>query len=389
MPIDQSDKVLKELLELKPEEYRVITTNCFEQYKYLTITKTIISKLWFVTGCAGSGKTTEVNNLLRNNSEKKLIFTFPKRTEDAYNELQNVKFFEFSDAGRLGSLNTHTIIQEIQENLSGDTKIVVIDDLVLWGHSGHGITEKNKLFLKQLLTYALSQSDIRFYFISYPLAAIPGNPEEAKTNIDSDNAIKILEQRIEEIEERIEKKSRLKIPNKNVLSITIGNTTKIRFFSLDSFDVSIARGYIKFLQMDDKIFVRVIDKYNLEDAEKERHLQQEGYIKLGYRMKSLKNPLKIRHYLQINKEKVMITQAIADLGVLITNEQAEEILIYYKDAPWHKQQQLPNDRKQLCNLVYDLLANSQFTYPMDYVEKRPKYFDHILHEIENKKREKR
>ncbi|EKZ0201548.1 hypothetical protein QPI79_002046 [Enterococcus faecalis] len=262
MPIDQSDKVLKELLELKPEEYRVITSNCFEQYKYLTITKTIISKLWFITGYAGSGKTTEVNNLLRNNSEKKLIFTFPKRTEDAYNELQNVKFFEFSDAGRLGSLNTHTIIQEIQENLSGDTKIVVIDDLVLWGHSGHGITEKNKLFLKQLLTYALSQPDIRFYFISYPLAAIPGNPEEAKINIDSDNAIKILEQRIEEIEERIEKN-------------------------------------------------------NLEDAEKERHLQQEGYIKLGYRMKSLKNPLKIRHYLQINKEKVMITQAIADLGVLI------------------------------------------------------------------------
>lgn len=36
MPIDQSDKVLKELLELKPEEYRVITSNCFEQYRYLT-----------------------------------------------------------------------------------------------------------------------------------------------------------------------------------------------------------------------------------------------------------------------------------------------------------------------------------------------------------------
>ena len=70
MPIDQSDKVLKELLELKPEEYRVITSNCFEQYRYLTITKTIISKLWFITGYAGSGKTTEVNNLLRNNSEK-------------------------------------------------------------------------------------------------------------------------------------------------------------------------------------------------------------------------------------------------------------------------------------------------------------------------------
>ncbi|ELY1999585.1 hypothetical protein SL042_002229 [Enterococcus faecalis] len=191
MPIDQSDKVLKELLELKPEEYRVITSNCFEQYRYLTITKTIISKLWFVTGYAGSGKTTEVNNLLRNNSEKKLIFTFPKRTEDAYNELQNVKFFKFSDAGSLGSLNTHTIIQEIQENLSGETKIVVIDDLVLWGHSGHGITEKNKLFLKQLLTYALSRSDIRFYFISYPLAAIPGNPEEVKINTDRDNAIKI------------------------------------------------------------------------------------------------------------------------------------------------------------------------------------------------------
>ncbi|WP_061101421.1 hypothetical protein [Enterococcus faecalis] len=148
MPIDQSDKVLKELLELKPEEYRVITSNCFEQYRYLTITKTIISKLWFVTGYAGSGKTTEVNNLLRNNSDKKLIFTFPKRTEDAYNELQNVKFFEFSDAGSLGSL-------------------------------------------KQLLTYALSRSDIRFYFISYPLAAIPGNPEEVKINTDRDNAIKI------------------------------------------------------------------------------------------------------------------------------------------------------------------------------------------------------
>lgn len=185
------------------------------------------------------------------------------------------------------------------------------------------------------------------------------------------------------------KKSRLKIPNKNVLSITMGNPTKIRFLSLDSFDVSIACGYIKFLQMDDKIFVRVIDKYNLEDAEGERHLLKKGYIKLGYRMKGLKDPLKIRHCLQINKEKVMIIQTIASLGILITNEQAEEILNYYKDAPWRKQKQLPNDRKELCNLVYDLLANSQFTYPMDYVEKRPKCFDHILHEIENKKREKR
>ncbi len=151
------------------------------------------------------------------------------------------------------------------------------------------------------------------------------------------------------------KNSRLKIPNKNVLSITMGNPTKIRFFSLDSFDVSIACGYIKFLQMDDKIFVRVIDKYNLEDAEGERHLLKEGYIKLGYRMKGLKDPLKIRHCLQINKEKVMIIQTIASLGVLITNEQAEEILNYYK--------------------------NSQFTYPMDYVEKRPMCFDIILKEI--------
>lgn len=177
------------------------------------------------------------------------------------------------------------------------------------------------------------------------------------------------------------KNSRLKIPNKNVLSITMGNPTKIRFFSLDSFDVSIACGYIKFLQMDDKIFVRVIDKYNLEDAEGERHLLKEGYIKLGYRMQGLKNPLKTRHYLQTNKEKVMIIQAITDLGVLITNEQAEEILNYYKEAPWHKQKQLPNDRKELCNLVYDLLANSQFTYPIDYVEKRPVCFDIILKEI--------
>lgn len=171
------------------------------------------------------------------------------------------------------------------------------------------------------------------------------------------------------------------VKNKNVLNITMGNPTKIRFFSLDSFDVSIACGYIKFLKMNDKIFVRVIDKYNLEDAEKERYLLKEGYIKLGYRIKSLKSPLKIRHCLQINKEKVRIIQAIADLGVLVTNEQAEEILIYYKDAPFCKQQQLPNDRKQLCNLVYDLLANSQFTYPMDYVEKRPVCFDIILKEI--------
>ncbi|EPI08707.1 hypothetical protein [Enterococcus faecalis] len=107
MPIDQSDKILKELLELKPEEYRVITS----KYKHLTTTKTIISKVWFVTGYSGSRKTTEVNNILRN-------------------------------------------IREIQEKLSGNTKIVVIDAQVLWDHSGQEITEKNKLFLKQLFTYA-------------------------------------------------------------------------------------------------------------------------------------------------------------------------------------------------------------------------------------------
>ncbi|EGO8405423.1 hypothetical protein EWX79_12850 [Enterococcus faecalis] len=45
-------------------------------------------------------------------------------------------------------------IRETQEKLNGNTKIVVIDAQVLWNHSGHEITEKNKLFLKQLFTYA-------------------------------------------------------------------------------------------------------------------------------------------------------------------------------------------------------------------------------------------
>ncbi|EOA3395700.1 GTP-binding protein [Enterococcus faecalis] len=171
--VDQSDKLIKEILELEPNEYQVEISNFFEPNVELTIKKTVISKVWFITGFAGSGKTTEINNLLRNNQEKKLIFSSITSTEDEYKEVSNSRYVRLFDIGVLGSLDIQKVIQQIDENLSNDVKIVVIDALCLFGNSGYGITEKNKIFLKQLLKYALGHSEIRFYIVSFPIKIIP------------------------------------------------------------------------------------------------------------------------------------------------------------------------------------------------------------------------
>ncbi|EKN1413219.1 hypothetical protein [Enterococcus faecalis] len=171
--VDQSDKLIKEILELESNEYQVEISNFFEPNVELTIKKTVISKVWFITGFAGSGKTTEISNLLRNNQEKKLIFSSITSTEDEYKEVSNSRYVRLFDIGVLGSLDIQKVIQQIDENLSNDVKIVVIDALCLFGNSGYGITEKNKIFLKQLLKYALGHSEIRFYIVSFPIKIIP------------------------------------------------------------------------------------------------------------------------------------------------------------------------------------------------------------------------
>lgn len=171
--VDQSDKLIKEILELEPKEYQVEISNFFEYNVELTMKKTIISKVWFITGFAGSGKTTEIKNILRNNQEKKLIFSSITSTEDEYKELSNSRYVKLFDIGVLGILDIQKVIQQIDENLSNDVKVVVIDALCLFGNSGYGITEKNKLFLKQLLKYALGHSEIRFYIVSFPIEIIP------------------------------------------------------------------------------------------------------------------------------------------------------------------------------------------------------------------------
>lgn len=167
--VDQSDKLIKEILELEPKEYQVEISNFFEYNVELTMKKTIISKVWFITGFAGSGKTTEIKNILRNNQEKNLIFSSITSTEDEYKELSNSRYVKLFDIGVLGILDIQKVIQQIDENLSNDVKVVVIDALCLFGNSGYGITEKNKLFLKQLLKYALGHSEIRFYIVSFPI----------------------------------------------------------------------------------------------------------------------------------------------------------------------------------------------------------------------------
>lgn len=171
--VDQSDKLIKEILELEPKEYQVEISNFFEYNVELTMKKTIISKVWFITGFAGSGKTTEIKNILRNNQEKKLIFSSITSTEDEYKELSNSRYVKLFNIGVLGILDIQKVIQQIDENLSNDVKIVIIDALCLFGNSGYGITEKNKIFLKQLLKYALGHSEIRFYIVSFPIKIIP------------------------------------------------------------------------------------------------------------------------------------------------------------------------------------------------------------------------
>lgn len=146
--VDQSDKLIKEILELEPKEYQVEISNFFEPNVESTIKKTIISKVWFITGFAGSGKTTDINNLLRNNQEMKLIISSITSTEDEYKKLSNSRYVRLFDIGVLGILDIQKVIQQIDENLSNEVKVVVIDALCLFGNSGYGITEKNKIFLK-------------------------------------------------------------------------------------------------------------------------------------------------------------------------------------------------------------------------------------------------
>lgn len=58
--------------------------------------------------------------------------------------------------------------------------------------------------------------------------------------------------------------------------------SKMRFFTLEEFDESLAQGYIKFIKTDKGLGVRVLDTYNNESKEEEEDYIQSGYIKVGY-----------------------------------------------------------------------------------------------------------
>lgn len=58
--------------------------------------------------------------------------------------------------------------------------------------------------------------------------------------------------------------------------------SKMRFFTLEEFDESLAQGYIKFIKTDKGLGVRVLDTYNNESKEEEENYIQSGYIKVGY-----------------------------------------------------------------------------------------------------------
>lgn len=93
----------------------------------------------------GFRKNYRDKNILRNNQEKKLIFSSITSTEDEYKELSN-RYVKLFDIGVLGILDIQKVIQQIDENLSNDVKVVVIDALCLFGNSGYGITEKINYF---------------------------------------------------------------------------------------------------------------------------------------------------------------------------------------------------------------------------------------------------
>lgn len=69
-------------------------------------------------------------------------------------------------------------------------------------------------------------------------------------------------------------------------NVSIGNgfikCSKMRFFTLEEFDESLAQGYIKFIKTDKGLGVRVLDTYNNESKEEEENYIKSGYIKVGY-----------------------------------------------------------------------------------------------------------
>ncbi|EME7220753.1 hypothetical protein OHM08_002564 [Enterococcus faecium] len=57
---------------------------------------------------------------------------------------------------------------------------------------------------------------------------------------------------------------------------------KGRFFTLEEFDETKAQGYIKLIQTEKGLGIKVIDTYNNESKEEEEKYINSGYIKVGY-----------------------------------------------------------------------------------------------------------
>lgn len=65
-------------------------------------------------------------------------------------------------------------------------------------------------------------------------------------------------------------------PNQ-ILSVVKG-----RFYTLEEFDETLAQGYIKLIQTEKGLGVKVIDTYNQQTNEEEEKYINSGYIKVGY-----------------------------------------------------------------------------------------------------------
>lgn len=65
-------------------------------------------------------------------------------------------------------------------------------------------------------------------------------------------------------------------PNQ-ILSVVKG-----RFYTLEEFDETLAQGYIKLIETEKGLGVKVIDTYNQETNEEKEKYINSGYIKVGY-----------------------------------------------------------------------------------------------------------
>lgn len=66
----------------------------------------------------------------------------------------------------------------------------------------------------------------------------------------------------------------------------ISGTTRlgkmIRCFKVSDFDEKLAQGFVKLVEIDGDLRVKVIDTYNRETEEEREEYFQQGYIKVGY-----------------------------------------------------------------------------------------------------------